>query len=453
MVVAGGAGLLLGALLGYLIAAMRCSQGASAQQARAMELSAQLDAARQSVAERDARLERDRSEAEALRQQANDAQVLAGRLEAQLEKETEHFAEQKRLLSEAEARLKDAFAGVSQEALARNNAAFLDLAKSRFDPMKTLLEQYQQRLAEMEQNRARSQSDLREQLGSVAEAHRALGAQTSQLVTALSNPGTRGRWGEIGLERVLQLSGMTAGVHYDAQLTFSGEDGRSRPDVRVNLPGGKCIVIDSKYPGTHFFKALECQSAAERDGLLKQYAAAVRSHANGLRSREYWRKVEGSPEYVVMFLTGEAMVYAAVQADTSLLEDMFKGNVIIATPTTLIALLKAVAYGWQQAEVEKGIEEVRAIGAQIVERVATFAGHFDRVGRSLDAATQAFNSATGSLESRLLVSARRMKELGASSQEIPDIQPIDTAARRFSDRGLANAEDAQLPEKLFAGQL
>ena len=262
IIVAAGAGLILGAAVGYLVAERRCAAGVEGEHRQVAELSARLEAAREAVAERDAGLERLRMEAEGFRERAGEAQLRAERLEAQLEKETQNLWEQKRMLADAEVRLKDAFAGVSQEALAKNNAAFLDLAKSRFDPMKTLLEQYQNRLAEMEQSRTRSHSDLREQLGSVAEAHRALSTQTSQLVTALSNPGTRGRWGEIGLERVLKLSGMTAGIHYDAQLTFTGEDGRSRPDVRVNLPGGKCIVIDSKYPGTHFFKALECENAA-----------------------------------------------------------------------------------------------------------------------------------------------------------------------------------------------
>lgn len=423
IILAAASGLTLGALLGYLFAARRCGG-----------LAGQLQASQQNTSDRDAQIQQLRSELDALRLRLGEAQLNAGQLHTELVKERESFVEQKRLLLEAESRLKDAFAGASQEALLKNNESFLDLAKSRFEPMKTLLEQYQARLAEMEQSRTSSHSDIREQLGSVAEAHRQLSTRTAQLVSALTSPGTRGRWGEIGLERVLQLSGMTSGIHYDAQQTFSGEDGRSRPDVCVNLPGGKCIIIDSKYPGTHFFKALECEDAAAREGLLRQYVQAVRGHANGLRSREYWRKVEGSPEFVVMYLSGEAMLYAAVQADASLLEDMFADRVIIATPTTLMALLKAIAYGWQEAQVEKNIEQVRALGAQIVERTAMFADHFNKVGRSLDSANQSFNQAAGSLESRLLVTARKMKELGVSSAEVPEIQPIDTAARQLSDR-------------------
>ncbi len=452
IILAGGVGLILGGALGYFLAERRCAAEAEQERRRAVELGAELQGSERSIAERDTRLAEARAELQALRTELAAAQVSAAALDTQLAESRRSMAEQKRLLSEAEAKLKDAFSGVSQEALQKNNEAFLALAKSRFDPMKTLLEQYQNRLAEMEQSRSRSHSDLREQLGSVAEAHRALSTQTSQLVAALSNPGTRGRWGEIGLERVLKLSGMTEGVHYDAQLTFFDENGRARPDVRVHLPGGKCIVIDSKYPGTHFFKALECENPSERDGFLRQYAQAVRNHANSLRSKEYWRKVEGSPEYVVMFLTGEAMVYAAVQADTSLLEDMFRDRVIIATPTTLIALLKAVAYGWQQAEAEKNIRDVQDIASQIVERVAIFAKHFDNVGRSLDSATQAYNAAVGSLEARLLVSARKMKELGVAGPEVPEIQPIDTAARRLTERARLPGmeEDVEAGSDAFA---
>jgi DNA recombination protein RmuC len=384
--------------------------------------------------ERQRLVEQSSGEMAALRSELSAAQLRGERLETELGKEREHFADKQRLLLEAEGKLKDAFAAAGQEALQKNNESFLELARSRFEPMRTLMEEYQKRLAEIEQSRARSHNDISQQLGSVAEAHRQLSTTTAQLLGALSNPGTRGRWGEIGLERVLELSGMTAGIHYEPQFSFSGEEGRGRPDVRVNLPGGKCVIIDSKYPGKHFFEALECQDAGRREGLFKQYAQAVRSHAMNLRSRDYWRRIEGSPEFVVMYLSGEAMVYAAAQVDPSLLEDMFRERVIIATPTTLMALLKAVAHGWQATEVAKGIEEVKAIGAQIVERAATWADHFNRLGRSLDAATQSYNQAVGSLETRLLVSARRMRELGVSTQEIADLQPVDTAARQLSAR-------------------
>ena len=417
------AGIGLGAILGWLWASRGCAA-----------TSAELVAAQQALADREGQVQQWRADADGTRAELADMQIRASRTETELLKERQAFEEKQHIWQQAEQRMKEAFAVVSQESLAKNNSAFLDLARSRFDPMKTLLEEYQKRLAELEQNRARTHTDIREQLGNVAESHRALSTQTAQIVTALTNPGTRGRWGEIGLERVLELSGMTPGIHFDAQPTFSDEDGRSRPDVCVKLPGERCIAIDAKYPAKHFFEALECEDALRRESLLRQHAAAVRSHANTLRSREYWRKIDGSPEFVVMYLAGEAMVYAAVQADSSLLEDMFRDRVIIATPTTLMALLKAVAHGWQRAEVEKGIEEVRALGAQMVERLAVFAEHFNRVGRSLDAATQAYNQAAGSAETRLLVTARKMKELGVSTLEIPDVQAVDAAARQLSVR-------------------
>ena len=377
-------------------------------------------------------------------------------MSARLAAAQENVAEQRQLLDRAHEQLRQSFASVSAEALAKNNEAFLSLARERFNtlsaeasgtleerkaqiegllkPMQQLLGTYQSRLADIEKSRVESYSMLREQLGSLAEIQRTLNTQTGELVTALRRPNARGQWGEITLRRLVELAGMANRCDFCEQTSVENEDaGRQRPDMLVNLPGDRQIVIDCKAALDAF---LDASSAADEDNRklhLQRHCQQVRARARELSAKSYWSQFARSPEFVVMFLPGEAFLYAAVEHDPTLIEDCLKNRVIVATPTTLIALLKAIEFGWRQEEVTQNAEEIRKHGKDLYDRIVTLMGHFNRLGSTLDSAVTAYNATVGSLESRMLVSARRIAELGArSDKEIPDAEHVDTRPRELT---------------------
>jgi DNA recombination protein RmuC len=400
-------------------------------------------------------LEAERAAVEAIRAQLSDARTQQATLSAQLDAAKQNLAEQRALLEDAHAQLKQAFASVSAEALAKNNEAFLQLAKERFTtlsteaagsleqrkaqiegllkPMRELLNQYQSRLSEIEKSRVESYSMLREQLGTLAETQRTLNVQTSQLVSALRRPQTRGQWGEITLRRLVELAGMSSRCDFTEQGSVDGEDGRLRPDMVVNLPGDRQIVIDCKAALDAFLDAAAAPDEDARRVCLQRHCQQVRARARELSAKSYWSQFRQSPEYVVMFLPGEAFLYAAVELDGSLIEDCLKNRVIVATPTTLIALLKAIEFGWRQEEISANAEEIRKHGKDLYDRIVTLATHFDKLGSCLATTVSTYNNALGSLETRVLVTARKISELGArSDKELPEIEPIDKAPRELS---------------------
>jgi DNA recombination protein RmuC len=367
----------------------------------------------------------------------------------------QNLSEQRRLLDEAQTKLRDTFTSLSSDALQRNNEAFLNLAKEKFatlsteaagsleqrkaqiegmlKPMQEVLNQYQTRLTEIEKSRVESYSMLREQLGTLAETQRTLHLQTNQLVSALRRPQIRGQWGEITLRRLVELAGMSARCDFVEQGSVATEDGRQRPDMIVNLPGERQIVIDCKASLDAF---LDSAAAADDDGrraCLGRHAKQVRTRASELSAKSYWNQFPRSPEYVVMFLPGEAFLYAAVEQDGSLIEDCLKNRVIVATPTTLIALLKAIEFGWRQELIAENAEEIRKHGKDLYDRIATLAAHFERLGASLDSSVKSYNDFLGSLDSRVVVTARKIAELGArSDKELPDLEPVDRQVREVS---------------------
>ncbi|HYO11225.1 MAG TPA: DNA recombination protein RmuC [Tepidisphaeraceae bacterium] len=374
---------------------------------------------------------------------------------ARLEAAHANLAEQRALLDRAHEQLRQSFASVSAEALAKNNEAFLQLAKQRFatmsaeatgtleerkaqiegllKPMQELLGTYQSRLGEIEKSRVESYSMLREQLGSLAEIQRTLHAQTGQLVTALRRPTTRGQWGEITLRRLVELAGMANRCDFCEQATVDTEDGKQRPDMVVNLPGERNVVIDCKAVLDGFVDAAAATDEDQRKLHLARHCQQVRSRARELSAKSYWSQFKRSPEFVVMFLPGEAFLYAAVEHDGGLIEDCLKNRVIVATPTTLMALLKAIEFGWRQEEVTHNAEEIRKHGKDLYDRIVTLAGHFARLGAQLDSTVTAYNASVGSLEARVLVTARKIAELGArSDKEVPEPQLVDTRARELS---------------------
>ncbi|MGB7161017.1 MAG: DNA recombination protein RmuC [Tepidisphaeraceae bacterium] len=448
--------LAVGGVVGYLLAERKCrGQNGAAEAAAA--------AGEQRCADLSARLDREAQQTESLRQIVSGAEKDAATLAAQLQSAQDNIAEQKRLLDDAHDQLRAAFASVSQEALAKNNEAFLALAKERFGqlsteatgsleqrkaeiegllkPMQQLLGQYQVRVSEIERSRVESYSMLREQLGVLAETQRTLNTQTHQLVSALRRPNARGQWGEITLKRLVELAGMSNRCDFVEQMTVERrgdqggdtDDGRQRPDVLINLPGGRQIVIDCKATLDAFLDAAAAPDEDTRKLCMQRHCAQVRARARDLAQKSYWSQFARSPEFVVMFLPGEAFLYAAVEHDGNLIEDCLKNRVIVATPTTLIALLKAIEFGWRQEEVTQNAEEIRELGKQLYERIATLAGHFARLGANLDTVVSTYNQAVGSLETRVLVTARKISEMGArTDKELPEPQLIDTRPRELS---------------------
>jgi DNA recombination protein RmuC len=455
--IAGLIGVALGGGIAFLIFDRRW-------RTRDSELQTSLALAEQRAADQSAQLRVEKSQTDALRAELADARTRAAELSTQLAAARQNVAEQRELLQDAQARLREAFASVSAEALAKNNEAFLQLARERFKalsveatgsldqrktqieallaPLQQILTQYQSRLADIEKSRVESYSMLREQLGSLTEIQRTLNTQTTQLVSALRRPQTRGQWGEITLRRLVELAGMSSRCDFVEQSTVDGEDGRLRPDMVVHLPGERAIVIDCKASLDAFLDASAAADEDARKQCFARHSQQVRARARELSAKSYWSQFKRAPEYVVMFLPGEAFLYAAVEQDGSLVEDCLRNSVIVATPTTLMALLKAIEFGWRQEDISQNVEEIRRHGKDLYDRVAIFAAHFQRLGTGIGSVVETYNESVASLESRLLVSARKIGELGArSDKDIADANPVDlwprelTAATRNQEPG------------------
>jgi DNA recombination protein RmuC len=359
---------------------------------------------------------------------------------------TEEVARQKQalgatgaILDKADQKLRDTFQSLAAEALKDNRTAFLDLAKTSFagfqQPIADTLKNVNLRLTEAERERVAAYARLTEQVA-------ALGTTTSTLSRALRTPAVRGRWGEMQLRRVVEISGMLERCDFDEQPSLAGDTGRLRPDLIVHLPGGKQIVVDAKAPLEAFLDAQEATSDDTRTSRLQAHARQVREHMNKLGSKAYWEPLGDSPEMVVMFLPGEMLFSGALQHDLGLIEHGLSQRVLLASPITLIALLTTVAHSWRQEVLTDNYREVSRLGREFYERLATFADRLDEVRKKLDGAVHAYNDAAGSFESRVLVSARRLKELDiTSADELPTAEPIDTAPRVLRQVGLMGLPD------------
>ena len=375
--------------------------------------------------------------------------------ETRLDEANKKFAEEKELLEFSKNKLREAFVAIAADALRNNNEAFLQLANARLEaaageaegeldarqtaisqlvkPLKDALDRYEGQVRVMEQARATAYGTLEEQLRNLATANEQLLQRTGELTTALRAPQVRGRWGEMTLHRVAELTGMSDKCDFTEQESFTTEAGRQRPDMIVNLPGGRRIAVDAKAPLSAFADAAAATGDEERKKALEAHARAVRAHMTQLSSRQYWQQFEPAPELVVLFLPGESFFSAALEQDARLIEDGIQSRVVLATPTTLIALLHAVAYGWRQQTIEENARKISDLGKELHDRIRTFADHIAAAGKSLEAAMASHNRAVGSLESRVLVSARKFKELGATTgADIPELTPIETAVRQLA---------------------
>jgi len=365
---------------------------------------------------------------------------------------TEEVARQKQalgatgaLLDKADQKLRDAFQSLAAEALKDNRAAFLDLAKISFagfqQPIAETLKKVDLRLTEAERDRVSAYARLTEQVA-------ALGSTTTTLSRALRTPAVRGRWGEMQLRRVVEISGMLQRCDFDEQPALAGDNGRLRPDLIVHLPGGKQIVVDAKTPLEAFLDAQDAADEDTRIARMQAHSRQVRDHMDKLGGKAYWEPLGDSPEMVVMFLPGETLFSAALQHDLGLIEHGLRQRVLLASPITLIALLTTVAHSWRQEALTENYREVAQLGREFYERLATFADRFDDVRKRLDGAVQAYNEAAGSFESRVLVSARRLKELKVTTaEELPPAEPIDTVPRVLKQVGLMG-----LPEGATTGE-
>jgi DNA recombination protein RmuC len=353
-------------------------------------------------------------------------------------------AAQQAMLEKADHRLRDTFQALAAQALNDNRASFFDLAKTSFEtyrqPIADTLKRVDERLGDVERERVESYARLSEQIA-------ALGMSANTLAHALRTPAVRGRWGELQLRRVVEMAGMLQRCDFDEQPGLFSENGRLRPDVIVHLPGGKQIVVDAKVPLEQFLEAQSAPDEESRVVRLQGHARQVRDHMDRLAGKAYWDQLGNSPEMVVMFLPGESLFSAALQHDLTLIEYGLAQRVLLASPLTLIALLTTVAHSWRQEAITENYREVARLGKEFYERLATFADRFDEIRKRLDGAVQAYNEAAGSFESRILVSARRLRELEVTTAaELPPADPIERVPRVLKQVGLMGLPDSALTE-------
>jgi DNA recombination protein RmuC len=454
-------------LFAWVLGRARLAQALGEQrallQAELAAASERLEAREERCGRLDAELSASRLDVNRLGEARSGLEAALAGLDARRTEEMRAAEEKLALLSQAQEQLVRHFKALSLDALQSNNQAFLDLAKTTLEkyqegaksdlearatavgelvgPLKEQLEKMGGQVLELEKGRAQAYGALNQQLRGVAEANSQLKQQTERLVGALRSSSVRGRWGEIQLKRVVELAGMLAHCDFVEQRGVVSEGGRLRPDLVVQLPGGKQVVVDSKAPLEAYLDAHEVQDEAVRKLKLDEHAAQIRRHMRALAEKGYAEQFASAPEFVVMFLPGEAFFSAALERDPELIEFGAQQNVIPASPTTLIALLRAVAYGWRQEQVAEHARTIQRLGRDLHDRIRTVAGHLQSLGSQLGKSVDAYNKAVGSLESRVLPGARKLRDLGAggASEEVPQLEPVESLVRQMEMPALTSA--------------
>jgi len=390
------------------------------------------------------------------------------RAETRLAEAARNLEEQKKTFEDAKRTLEQTFEALAGKALRSSNESFLQLAKESLEtvlaegkgdlqkrqqavdelvkPLMESLNRYEGHVRALEESRQKAYGSLEEQIKSLNETQRALRDRTDALVTALRRPEVRGRWGEITLKRVAELSGMVEHCDFEEQVSVGSDEGRLRPDMLVHLPAGREIVVDAKVPLDAYLDAVSAEDENKRAAHLSRHARQMRTHMNQLSAKSYWEQLPRTPALVVMFIPGESFFSAALESDRTLLEDGMAKRVVLASPTTLIALLHAVAYGWREQQLTRNAQEISELGRQLYERLITFSEHFEDVRKGLERANEAFNKAVGSMEARVFPAARRFRDLGvAPAPEIAVVEPVETTPRVLN---LPDAEesDDRLPQ-------
>jgi DNA recombination protein RmuC len=464
MLVLGG---VAGIALGWLLLRSRVGGGDGAPQAAAAQ--ARIDELRSQLAQA-------RDEAEALRRDVADVQNARVAAETRAVEVEKNLVEQKALLDDARGKLTETFKALASDVLSKSNTDFLKLAEQRFsalrdgatgelDARKVAIEQmvrpiqetlglYQRETQELEKRRLQETGALSAQLHAMAESQGNLQQETAKLVNALRSPQVRGRWGEIALRRTAELAGMSDQCDFMEQVSVNTESGRLRPDMIVRLPAGREVVVDSKVPLDGFLKSLEARTDQDRNAALYLHAAQLRQHVNALASKQYWDQFQSAPEFVVLFIPNDSFLAAAAEREPSVIEDAMMKKVVIATPTTFIALLRAIAYGWRQEQVAESAQQVSELGKKLYERIVTFLEHLDGVGAHLRKAVEAYNRSVASVHSRLIPLAEKFEDLGvATHKAMPELEQLTEMPRVAAQRALPGTEPPEEPRTLAAENL
>jgi DNA recombination protein RmuC len=453
-------GLVAGTILGVVVGLLtRAGQVTAARMAEArladalganQALSTEVQGLRSQVDEQQGRL--------------TSLQAETARLTTELDCERQSAEQRVASLAETREQLTGEFARLSSAALQQNNEQFLQLADTKLKetrqaadgelakrqeaieqllkPIGEQLGKYEEGMQRLEVERQRAYSTLTEQMKHLSTSHDQLQKETHNLVTALRSPQTRGRWGELQLRRVVEMAGMLEHCDFDEQVTTDADGGRMRPDMVVHLPGGKNVVVDAKVPMQAFLNANDADDEAVRRTHLASHGRQMKAHVDALSKKEYWKRVDPSPEFVVAFIPGDPLLTAALEHEPGLMEYAVANHVLLATPTSLIALLRAVSYGWQQDSLAENARQIQRDGAQLYQRLAVLGDHFAGVGKGLNGAVAAYNRAVGSLEGRVLVTARRFMDsgvVGAGEKELPHPVPVDTLARPLQSPELSHS--------------
>jgi DNA recombination protein RmuC len=458
--------------------------GWSIERARRPRAPGELAAATATSLELRGQLDRIGGELAASRQELQDAIAARAGAEARVEEIGRRQADQQAAVDDATRRLNETFRLAASEALKENRAEFIASLESRMkdinsdvasdmaakkvaledllDPLKDALDSYRKEATELEIRRKEEVAAVGAQYKQVAGATSLLQQEAAKLNNALRSPQVRGRWGQITLRRTAELAGMAANCDFTEQPNVAGEDGRLQPDMLVRLPSGREVVVDSKVPLDGFLDALAATTATDSEAALDRHVRQTKEHIARLSSKDYQAQFTRSPEFVVLFIPNDSFLAAAAERDPMLIETALARNVVLATPATFVALLRAVAYGWRQAQVADSARQVGALGQRLFDRMGVLAEHFERVGGSLDRAVESYNQAVGSLETRVLPAVRRMRELGiAGPKEIKELQPIERSARPIfaalapegAQRMFPDDDDEDLPTSVLDAEL